>query len=213
MTSYRQGRQKYYDLFSRFYDTFIKIHARRDEQDTRHFLVEAAELSNKGGARVLDVCCGTGSVLAAFGEASRRTIFFGLDFSRGMLLQARKKSFSAEVNFVQADAAQLPFRDDSMDVVTCSHALYELKGEARDKALREMARVVKPEGVVLVMEHEVPAKRVQKLLFYARIASMGSKDAREFATGDLTPFKEVFSSVELSHSPSGRSRLVRCRMR
>jgi SAM-dependent methyltransferase len=148
MSRLRLGRRKYYDLFSNFYDRFIRLHARQDEDDTRYFLV---------------------------------------------------------------DAAQLPFADKSFEVVTCSHALYELRGQAREKALWEMKRVMQSDGVVLIMEHEVPSNPVIKLLFHLSLLFLGCHDGREFAEGDLQRLKMIFSRVALSHSQSGKSRLMVCK--
>jgi ubiquinone/menaquinone biosynthesis C-methylase UbiE len=95
--------------------------------------------------------------------------------------------------------------------VTCSHALYELKGESRQKALLEMKRVVRPDGIVLLMEHEVPRHPVVKLLFYIRMFAMGSDDAREFVKGGMDSLKKIFPRVSLGHSKTGKSRLMSCR--
>ena len=211
MPAQRRGRRRYYDVFSRFYDAFIRMHSRREDDGTRDFLVDAARLEGLPAPRVLDVCCGTGSVILAFGRRRPSMLGVGLDFSRGMLEAARRKDAGGRVRFVQADAGSLPFPDDSFDAVTCSHALYELKGESRREALLEMRRVVRPEGRVLLMEHEVPRHPVVKLLFYVRLMSMGSEDAREFVKSGIEPLKRIFSGVSLSHSASGKSRLMTCR--
>jgi len=206
----RQGRRRYYDLFSRFYDAFIRMHSRRDEDDTRQFLVDAAFLGDKPAPRILDVCCGTGSVILAFHRRYPGSMSVGCDFSGGMLRKAMEKNVTGRVFFVEGDAARLPFADDSFDAVTCSHALYELKGDSRRKALLEMKRVVRPDGIVLLMEHEVPSHPVVKALFYIRMSAMGSDDAREFASGGMEPLKKVFPRVSLSHSKTGKSRLMSC---
>jgi len=102
--------------------------------------------------------------------------------------------------------------DESFDVITCSHALYELKGPARQAALKEMKRVVRPGGVVLIMEHEVPRHPLVKiLLFNLRMLTMGSADAGEFVKGEVKPFQRIFSAVTLFHSPSRKSKLFACR--
>jgi ubiquinone/menaquinone biosynthesis C-methylase UbiE len=211
MSRLRVGRRKYYDLFSYFYDGFVRLHARHDEDDTRHFLVDAAQLEDKPAHRILDICCGTGSVVLAFAERCPGAVVVGYDFSHGMLRKARKKTAFSRPVFVEGDAGQLPFSDDSFDVVTCSHALYELKGEAREHALWEMKRVVHPHGVVLLVEHEVPSNPVMKLLFHIRLLSMGCHDAREFVEGGLQRLQKVFSRVALTHSRSGKSRLMICK--
>lgn len=211
----RTGRRRYYDCFAPWYDAFIRLHAREDEGDTRRFLVDAAELDEQQPAerplRVLDLCCGTGSVILSFADRFPTACLVGGDFSHGMLRRAQAKDHQGRVAFVETDAARLPFADDSFAAVTCSHALYELKGEVRYAALEEMKRVVHPAGRVLIMEHEVPRRLPIRLMFYLRIASMGAADGWRFLRAGLEPFRRVFPDVVLRHSPSGRSRLVVCR--
>ena len=211
MPGLRVGRRKYYDLFSHFYDGFIRLHARRDEDDTRQFLVDAAQLETKSAPSILDVCCGTGSVVLAFAEHCPDALLVGYDFSHGMLRKAQKKNADTRAVFIEGDAAELPFSDNSFDVVSCSHALYELKGQAREKGLWEMKRVIHRGGVVLLMEHEVPSHPFVKFLFNLRLIFMGSEDAREFVEGGLQRLRKIFSRVSLSHSRSGKSRLMICK--
>ena len=206
----RKGRRRYYDPFSHVYDRFIALHSRRDEQSTRYFLVDSAQLKEVVKPCILDICCGTGTVALTFAQKYPQGTSIGLDFSRGMLRRAKEKDSARAVAFVEADASLLPFSKAVFDVVACSHALYELKGEARIKALKEMKRVVKPGRMVLVMEHEVPDRPLIRLLFRLRMALVGSADAAGFLAAGLEPFRQLFSEVHLSHSPAGKSRLVRC---
>jgi ubiquinone/menaquinone biosynthesis C-methylase UbiE len=207
----RAGRQIYYNIFSHFYDGFIKLHSRNYGAETRRFLTDSAQLENKISASVLDICCGTGSVILSFAERFSDILAIGYDFSHGMLLKASEKDLSNKVMLMEGDAAILPFKDDSFDVVCCSHALYELKGPVRKEALLEMRRVAKSNGRVLIMEHEVPRKSFIKMLFYIRMLMMGTKDSREFLKQGISPFKKVFSEVTLSHTTSGKSKLFICR--
>jgi ubiquinone/menaquinone biosynthesis C-methylase UbiE len=210
MPQIRTGRRKYYDIFSHVYDTFIKLHSRRDEGATRDFLVNVPDLEDIPKPFILDICCGTGAVIVSFANRYDKSLTVGYDFSHGMLLKAREKSGAQRVRFVEGDAAALPFADEHFDVITCSHALYELKGEARQTALLEMKRVIKPSGTVLIMEHEVPHNPFVKLLFNLRMMAMGSANAREFVSGGLEIFEKIFSRVSLTHSPSGKSKLIIC---
>jgi ubiquinone/menaquinone biosynthesis C-methylase UbiE len=211
MPKLRAGRRIYYNIFSHFYDGFIKLHSRNYGAETRRFLTDSAQLENKISASVLDICCGTGSVILSFAERFSDILAIGYDFSHGMLLKASEKDLSNKVMLIEGDAAILPFKDDSFDVVCCSHALYELKGPVRKEALLEMRRVAKSNGRVLIMEHEVPRKSFIKMLFYIRMLMMGTKDSREFLKQGISPFKKVFSEVTLSHTTSGKSKLFICR--
>ncbi|WP_020585203.1 class I SAM-dependent methyltransferase [Desulfobacter curvatus] len=210
MSNTRKGRQKYYNIFSHFYDLFIKIHSHNYGEETRKFLVDSARLAKKNHPRVLDICCGTGSVALAFAQKHPEVQSIGYDFAIGMLHKAKEKDRSGRTQFINGDAARLSFADNSFDVVCCSHALYELKNEVRTAALLEMKRVVKPDGLVLIMEHEVPRRRLIKFLFYIRMLSMGLKDAQEFVHQGIMPFKKIFTHVTLSHSQSGKSKLIIC---
>ncbi|WP_320042026.1 class I SAM-dependent methyltransferase [uncultured Desulfobacter sp.] len=210
MSDIRKGRQKYYNIFSHFYDLFIKMHSHNHGEETRKFLVNSAKLGEKNHPRVLDICCGTGSVALAFTQKHPNVQSIGYDFAVGMLHKAKQKDTSGRTQFINGDAARLSFADNSFDVVCCSHALYELKNEVRTAALLEMKRVVKPYGLVLIMEHEVPRKRLIKILFYIRMMSMGPKDAREFVKQGTLPFQKIFADVTLSHSQSGKSKLITC---
>ena len=160
---------------------------------------------------MLDICCGTGSVVLSFAELFSDILAIGYDFSLGMLRKAKKKELSDKVIFIKGDAASLSFADDYFDIVCCSHALYELKGRDRKKALLEMKRVVKPGGKVLIMEHEVPQKKLVKILFYIRMLMMGPADSLEFLEKGIDPFREIFAHVGLSHTRSGKSKLLTCR--
>jgi ubiquinone/menaquinone biosynthesis C-methylase UbiE len=211
MSKLRTGRRIYYNIFSHFYDGFIKLHSRNYGAETRRFLTDSAQLENKPGAKVLDICCGTGSVILSFAESFPDILAIGCDFSHGMLLKAFEKDLPHKLVLIEGDAAILPFKDDSFDVVCCSHALYELKGLVRREALSEMGRVVKSNGRVLIMEHEVPRKPFIKMLFCFRILMLGTKDSREFLKEGISPFKKIFSDVTLSHTKSGKSKLFICR--
>jgi ubiquinone/menaquinone biosynthesis C-methylase UbiE len=207
----RYWRRRYYDLFSHFYDRFIRFHAPKDESGTRSFLADSAALSHFAAPLGLDICCGTGAVLSALENRYPSGIFVGYDFSLGMLRAARKKHSVGRITFTQGNAASLPFPDNTFHAVSCSHALYELKGADRSRALREMKRVVRRDGVVLIMEHEAPTGGFAGLMFRLRLKAMGSADAREFVAAGLEPFREIFPSVSLYHTPTGKSRLICCR--
>lgn len=99
------------------------------------------------GQRVLDVACGTGAVARAAATAAGPTgRVTGVDLNAGMLEVARRTA--PEIDWVQADAAALDFEDDMFDVVICQSALMFFPDPAA--AIREMARVAKPGGKVIL---------------------------------------------------------------
>jgi len=114
-------------------------------------------------------------VILTFDERYPESVAIGYDFSHGMLHKAQEKNITGRVIFVEGDAAELPFGDDSFDVVTCSHALYELKGETRQKALREMRRVVRPMATCCSWSTKSPGIRSLNSFFTSGCFPWGQK--------------------------------------
>jgi demethylmenaquinone methyltransferase/2-methoxy-6-polyprenyl-1,4-benzoquinol methylase len=99
-----------------------------------------AEAVVRPGDRVLDACCGTGDLALAAARAGGRVT--GVDFSGEMLARAERKA--PEFDWVQADAAALPFPDGSFETVTVGFGIRNLAD--LEAGLRELARVLVPGG-------------------------------------------------------------------
>ena len=100
----------------------------------------------KPGQSVLDLAAGTGSSSIAFNLEGVRVV--ASDFSQGMLAEGRKRH--PELEFVYADATNLPFAANEFDATTISFGLRNVVDV--EKALREMFRVTKPGGRVVICE-------------------------------------------------------------
>jgi SAM-dependent methyltransferase len=128
----------YYDAFSQSYDDGrgVGYHKLIDDQ--------AAELVRRvgEGRRVLEVGCGTGLVLQRIAEFASHAE--GIDLSPGMLAKAKERG----LNVQEADCTKLPFEDASFDVACSFKVLAHVPDF--DAALREMVRVVKPGGHIVV---------------------------------------------------------------
>ena len=117
----------------------------------------AAEQCGPDPRRVLDVCSGTGDL--AF-EIRRRwkCAVTATDFAYRMIRRARAKARRlAGVPFQQADATRLPFRDDTFDACAVAFGLRNVADT--DAGIREMARVVKPGGRVVILDFATPPSR------------------------------------------------------
>ena len=97
------------------------------------------------GLTVVDVACGSGAFLADLRGAFPRASITGLDLSLAYLNEARGRSGAA---VVQAAAERLPFADNSLDALTCVYLFHELPPKVRPLVASEMARVLKPGGVL-----------------------------------------------------------------
>ena len=108
---------------------------------------------NQRDVRGLDVGCGTGRLLAAVHGAWPGMKLTGIDLSRPYLDEARRLiGRTARVKLDEAAAETLPFDEASLDLVVSSFLLHELPKEIRAKAIAEMARVVKPGGLVVIVD-------------------------------------------------------------
>ena len=161
----------------------------------------------------MDLCTGTGSVAAELaGKVGEKGVVVGLDFSAGMLRKAKEKAEKRSLErifLVESLAHQLPFKDACCNSVTCSHALYELKGQERPMAIGEVARVLKKGGRFCLMEHARPEKPLPRILFYLRMFLLGGKGGRKFLTEEDPIFGRDFENIRKAMSPTGQSKLIR----
>jgi demethylmenaquinone methyltransferase/2-methoxy-6-polyprenyl-1,4-benzoquinol methylase len=110
---------------------------------------------SRPGARVLDLCCGTGDMAFALRKQAPNAQILGGDFSHAMLKIALAKSSRAQaMNWIEADALQLPFPDSSFDLVTSAFGFRNLADY--DAGLREIRRVLRPGGEYGILEFSDP---------------------------------------------------------
>jgi len=118
-----------------------------------------AEILERPNARVLDLCCGTGDVLLALEDRSKSAAL-GSDFCHPMLVEARRKIAAKRYRstLFEADALALPLAGESLDLIAIAFGFRNLANYG--DGLREMLRVLKPEGTVAILEFSQPTNRV-----------------------------------------------------
>ena len=121
-------------------------------------------VNSQPGQTILDLAAGTGSSSIVFLREGVKVV--AADFSRGMLEEGRRRH--PELEFVFADAANLPFADQEFDTVTISFGIRNV--EKTEVALAEMLRVLKPGGKLVVCEFSrIPNSFLHSLYrFYLR---------------------------------------------
>jgi ubiquinone/menaquinone biosynthesis C-methylase UbiE len=104
--------------------------------------------------RMLDIGCGTGSLLALISHNPQAELLVGLDFARVMVRQATDKFARSEqagkLHAVQGDSERLPFPSQTFDVVTCCNSFHHYPHQAQ--AVREFRRVLRPGGLLVLID-------------------------------------------------------------
>ncbi|MEN8726379.1 MAG: bifunctional demethylmenaquinone methyltransferase/2-methoxy-6-polyprenyl-1,4-benzoquinol methylase UbiE [Sulfurovum sp.] len=137
-----------YDLANRVLSFGIDIQWRKKGCDKAFEILGKKELT-----QVTDVATGTGDLLIYWKEQAKKSAvniekYVGIDPSVGMLEVARGKIDFAE--FIEGKAQELPIADESTDVISISYGIRNVVD--RVEALQEFNRVLKPNGIVVILE-------------------------------------------------------------
>ena len=167
-----------------------------DRRWRAHAVRRVSRILRQDGARVLDVCCGTGDLALALSQASRGVVI-GSDFCHPMLVAARGKIARrrARVPLFESDALSLPLGDASLDLITVAFGFRNLANY--EAGLVEMRRVLRPGGMAAILEFSRPPNRLFAGLynFYSRRilpwiggALSGSRDAYRYLPESVGKF-------------------------
>lgn len=146
-----------FDRVAARYDITNDVLALGQTRKWRRLVVGA--VAARPGQRVLDIAAGTGTSSQAFAQRGAQVV--ACDFSLGMLRVGRQRL--PELPFVAGDAMALPFADHSFDAVTISFGLRNIHDPAA--GLREMRRVTRPGGTLVVCEFSTPTLPVFRTLY------------------------------------------------
>lgn len=163
-----------FDAIAPRYDLMNDLAALGQVRGWRRAMIEALTL--QPGDCVLDLAAGTGTSTAAIAATGARAV--AADFSPGMMAQGRRRQ--PHIPFVGADAQQLPFADDAFDAAVISFGLRNV--QRPQQALREMARVVRPGGCVVVCEFSTPVSPLFRSVYSRYIVRAVPRVARAAGT-------------------------------
>jgi ubiquinone/menaquinone biosynthesis C-methylase UbiE len=162
------------------YDLLVWLFTHRSDRAFRERLAGLAHLV--AGESVLDIGCGTGTLaIVAKRQVGAAGTVFGIDASPAMIARATSKAGKAgiDVAFKNAVAEALPFADAQFDVVLSTLMLHHLPRKVRQQCAREIHRVLKPQGRVLVVDFGTPQRQSG---FLAHFHRHGYVDPREIIT-------------------------------
>jgi demethylmenaquinone methyltransferase/2-methoxy-6-polyprenyl-1,4-benzoquinol methylase len=164
-------------------------------------------VSDKNPKTVLDIATGTGDLAILMTNTSAEKII-GLDISAGMLEVGRNKikakNLSDKIEMILADSENMPFEDNTFDAITVAFGVRNF--ENLDKGLTEILRVLKPDGIFVILETSVPDKTPYKqgYTFYSKnilplIGKLFSKDNSAYQylseSASVFPYGEALNNI------------------
>jgi len=168
--------RKVFDILAPFYDIVTMPFSR-----IRDKVVNFTDARN--GSKILDIATGTGK--QAFAFAKKGCDVIGVDLSEAMLKVASKKNRCGNVRFEVADATNLPFEENSFDISCMSFALHDMPLTVREKALKEMVRVTKTKGMIVMVDYALPKENISRFLIYHFVNLYEGKYYSNFIKSDL----------------------------
>ena len=159
----------------------------------------------------LDICCGTGDLVAGMARAvGPRGHAIGLDFAPGMLAIAARRlaglGFAERSTLICGDAESLPLPDDSVHAATFAFGLRNVAHP--DRALRDAHRVLRPRGRLVILEFSQPPSRLVRTVydFYSQtiIPRVGG-----WLSGRRDAYQYLHDSIRQWPDPEQLSSLIR----
>ncbi|NHM00705.1 bifunctional demethylmenaquinone methyltransferase/2-methoxy-6-polyprenyl-1,4-benzoquinol methylase UbiE [Flavobacterium difficile] len=204
-TSKKEQVAQMFDTISGNYDGLNKIISLGTDAAWKKKILKMVQLQNP--TNILDIATGTGDLAILFAATSAKEII-GLDISHGMLEVGKKKildkKLESKIQMVLGDGEQIPYADNYFDVITIAYGVRNF--ENLDKGLSEVLRVLKPNGLLLILETSVPTKFPVKQGYYVytnfimpAIGKLFSKDKKAYAylsnSAQNFPFGEALNNI------------------
>lgn len=165
LSAHNQHVQQLFDGIAEQYDLLAEAFSFFQNGRWRSFLVSRLQVSSK--ERVMDLCTGTGSVAVEIAQNSD-CVVVGVDLSREMLVRARKKILRSgledRIPLLMGTAECLPFPNGCFDAVCFTYLLRYV--EDPEATMKEIVRVLKPQGRLVSLEFGVPQNSVARGLWY-----------------------------------------------
>lgn len=154
-----------FDTIAPGYDSFTRLFSFGMDQAWKALLLREGTSRAAECPRIVDLACGTGDLGAELATRTGASLAMGLDVSPRMLAEAkaRLRKEGSKPMLVACDMLDLCLLEQSVDVVTIGYGLRNTPDATR--ALQEVARVLKPEGILLNLDFYKPIGRLWRKLF------------------------------------------------
>ncbi len=201
----KQQVTKMFDTISKEYDGLNRVISFGIDVKWRKKVVDI--IDGHQPQNILDIATGTGDLAISLSKTSATEII-GLDISEGMLDVGRKKisekHLGSKIQLVVGDSENLPFENDTFDAITVAFGIRNF--ENLEKGLSEIHRVLKPQGMFVILETSVPTKTIYKTgySFYTKnilpsIGKMFSKDQSAYSylceSASKFPYGEAMNNI------------------
>lgn len=171
-----------YDHLTPFYDTVVRLTTR--ERAFKNALIEQAKVEPY--QNILDLACGTGTLTILLKQKCPQAVVFGIDGDTKILQIAENKArgLAIDIQFKEGMSIALPYIDEFFDRVVSSLFFHHLTRENKVNTLREVLRVLKPNGALHIADWGSPSN------FLMRIVSRGIEllDGAETTTDNFSGF-------------------------
>lgn len=165
------------------------------EKRFRQEVISYAELSEN--MSVLDIGCATGgNTIAILNNIPFKLRVYGLDAAFNMAQASKRKAPQKELSccFIQSMAERIPFKDNSVDRIVNVFLLHHLIYESKIMALKEMFRVLKRGGILIVVDPSKPYNLLGKIMGFLRYHIPEIRDSLKLPLADIvreSGFKQV----------------------
>ncbi|WP_179336927.1 bifunctional demethylmenaquinone methyltransferase/2-methoxy-6-polyprenyl-1,4-benzoquinol methylase UbiE [Winogradskyella ludwigii] len=196
---------KMFDTISKEYDGLNRVISFGIDIKWRNKVVDLVAKTNP--ENILDIATGTGDLAISLATTSAKEII-GLDISDGMLEVGRQKinhkSLDKLISMVIGDSEDLPFEDNTFDAITVAFGVRNF--EHLEKGLAEILRVLKPNGIFVILETSVPTNPIYKAgykfhtkLIMPTIGKLFSKDKVAYSylseSASVFPYGEALNNI------------------
>lgn len=194
-----------FDTISKDYDGLNRVISFGIDVKWRKKVVEIVKQANP--ETILDIATGTADLAINLAE-TKATKIVGLDISSGMLEigkeKIKKKGLDFKIEMLLADSENMPFKDNSFDAITVAFGIRNF--ESLKNGLKEIYRVLKPNGTFVILETSVPTKTPfkQGYKFYSQyilptIGNLFSKDKNAYRylseSASVFPYGKALNNI------------------
>lgn len=194
-----------FDTISKDYDGLNRVISFGIDVKWRKKVVRIVKASKP--QHILDIATGTGDLAINLTQTGASKII-GLDISQGMLdvgkQKISKRQLDNTIEMVLGDSENMPFEDNTFDAITVAFGVRNF--ETLEKGLKEILRVLKPEGTFVILETSVPTKTPYKqgYKFYTKyilpsIGRLFSKDQSAYSylceSASVFPYGEALNNI------------------